>query len=30
MMWLIDEPMAWIMFFLGLAFALFFGNGDEL
>jgi len=30
MMWLIDEPMVWISFFIGLAFALFFGSGDEL
>jgi hypothetical protein len=28
-MWLITEPMTWIMFFLGLAFALFFVGGDE-
>jgi hypothetical protein len=28
-MWLIDEPMVWISFVNGLAFALFFGSGDE-
>jgi hypothetical protein len=29
-MWLIDEPMVWISFVNGLAFALVFGSGDEL
>jgi hypothetical protein len=29
MMWLVDEPLAWISFFIGLAFALFFSSGEE-
>jgi hypothetical protein len=28
-MWLIDEPMVWISFFIGLAFVLFFVDGGE-
>jgi hypothetical protein len=28
-MWLVDEPMTWIIFFIGVAFVLFFGPGDK-
>ena len=28
-MWPFDEPMAWIMFLLGLVFTWFFGSGEE-